>query len=130
MNRNYIIALILIVVGIATFMSVSEDTTTYADFGSAKGGERVKIIGKLSKDKPMEYNAEKNPNYFTFYMKDDKGVEKKVILTQPKPQDFEMSEEIRATGKMVGEDFEASELLLKCPSKYKNEEIAIKNKAK
>lgn len=130
MNRNYIIALILIVVGIATFMSVSEDTTTYADFGSAKGGDRVKIIGKLSKDKPMEYNAEKNPNYFTFYMKDDKGEEKKVILTQPKPQDFEMSEEIRATGKIVGDDFEASELLLKCPSKYKNEEIAIKNKAK
>jgi cytochrome c-type biogenesis protein CcmE len=128
MNRNYIIALVLILVGVITFVSVSKDTTSYADFGSAKGEERVKIIGKLSKDKPMVYDAEKNPNYFSFYMKDDKGVEKKVILSQPKPQDFEMSEEIRATGKLVGDDFQASELLLKCPSKYKNEEIAIKNK--
>jgi cytochrome c-type biogenesis protein CcmE len=130
MNRNIIIALILIAIGIGTFINASNDYSHYSNFTEALSAGKVKIVGKLSKDKAMVYNPEKNANHFTFYMKDDKGVEKQVILEQPKPQDFEMSESIVATGKMKGDVFEASELLLKCPSKYKNEEIAIKGKAK
>ena len=59
-------------------------------------------------------------------MKDDEGLEKKVILNQSKPQDFEMSESIVVTGKMKGDSFVADEILLKCPSKYKDEEIYLK----
>jgi cytochrome c-type biogenesis protein CcmE len=129
MNRNTIIALILIAVGGWVLSSAFQDTTDYANFAAAVHGDKVKIIGHLSKDKPMTYNPEVDANKFTFYMKDESGVEKKVILGQPKPQDFEMSEQIVATGKLVGDNFEASELLLKCPSKYKNEEIAIKGQS-
>jgi cytochrome c-type biogenesis protein CcmE len=129
-NRNVIIALVLISIGIFTFINASNDYSHYANFKEAQRGDKVKIVGKLSKDKEMVYDAEKDANYFSFYMTDDKGIEKQVVLSQPKPQDFEMSESIVATGKMNGEVFEASELLLKCPSKYKNEEIAIKAQAK
>lgn len=59
-------------------------------------------------------------------MKDSEGQLKQVVLNKPKPQDFEMSEQIVVTGKMKDDVFEAHEILMKCPSKYKDEEIAIK----
>ncbi len=126
MNRNIIIALLLIAVGITVFITASKDVSTYASFEVARNGDKVKIVGQLSKDKPMEYDPQNQPNEFSFFMKDTEGKEKKVILHQPKPQDFEMSEQIVVTGELVGDVFNASEILMKCPSKYKNEEIAIK----
>jgi cytochrome c-type biogenesis protein CcmE len=82
----------------------------------------------LAKDKEMYYNPEKDPNYFSFYMKDEEGVEKKVILKSAKPQDFEKSESIVLTGSMAGDEFVATDMLMKCPSKYKDEEIRIKSR--
>jgi cytochrome c-type biogenesis protein CcmE len=127
MNKNIIIALGFIVLGIIVFTSVSKDVSTYASFNiAAKSGQSSKIVGQLAKDKPMVYDAENKPNEFSFYMKDNEGLVKQVILNKPKPQDFEMSEQIVVTGKMKGDVFEAHEILMKCPSKYKDEEIAIK----
>ena len=50
------------------------------------------------------------------------------MLLAAKPQDFELSEQIVLTGKMQGDVFMASDMLMKCPSKYKDEEIYIKSK--
>ena len=77
----------------------------------------------------MIYNPEKDPNLFSFYVTDKKGESKKVILKAAKPQDFELSEQIVVTGKMVGDEFIAKDVLLKCPSKYKDEEIYIKSES-
>jgi cytochrome c-type biogenesis protein CcmE len=126
MNKNIIIAVVLIVAGILVFLNASKDVSTYANFKQAANGDKVKIVGQLSKDKPMVYDPQNSPNKFTFFMKDADGVEKKVVLEQPKPQDFEMSEQIVVTGELEGETFVASEILMKCPSKYKDEEIAVK----
>ena len=126
MSRNIMIALGLIAAGIAVFINASKDVSTYANFEQANAGDRVKIVGQLSKDKPMVYDAQNNPNEFTFFMKDNDGVEKKVLLLKPKPQDFEMSEQIVITGQMKDDVFNANEILMKCPSKYKDEEIAVK----
>jgi len=76
--------------------------------------------------KKFHYDPEKDPNYFTFHIKDMEGTEKKVVLYGSKPQDFEMSEQIVLTGKMDGEEFVATDMLTKCPSKYKEDEIFIK----
>jgi cytochrome c-type biogenesis protein CcmE len=126
MNKNIIIALLLIATGIAVFFNISKDVSTYATFQDAKSGQRVKIVGQLSKDKPMIYEPEHNPDVFSFYMVDSDNIEKQVILLQPKPQDFEMSEQIVVTGKMDNDIFTATDILMKCPSKYKDEEIALK----
>ena len=126
MNKNIIIAVVLIVAGILVFLNASKDVSTYANFKQAANGDKVKIVGQLAKDKPMVYDPQNSPNEFTFFMKDADGVEKKVVLQQPKPQDFEMSEQIVVTGELEGETFVASEILMKCPSKYKDEEIAVK----
>ena len=100
MNKNIIIALGFIILGIIVFTSVSKDVSTYASFNiAAKSGQSSKIVGQLAKDKPMVYDAENKPNEFSFYMKDNEGLVKQVILNKPKPQDFEMSEQIVVTGK-------------------------------
>lgn len=129
MNRNMIIALVLIAVGIAVFISASEDVSTYATFKQAENGDRVKIVGQLSREKPIVYDPQNAPDEFSFYMKDSDGLERKVILNKPKPQDFEMSEQIVVTGELENDAFMANEILMKCPSKYKDEEISVKESA-
>ena len=49
----------------------------------------------------------------------------KVVFQGSKPQDFERSEQIVLTGKMVGEEFHASKILMKCPSKYNDQQIEV-----
>jgi cytochrome c-type biogenesis protein CcmE len=128
MKRSYIIAAIALIAGIALIISASKDASTYSNFTEAqKVSGKVKVIGQLVKDKEMIYEPEVDPNYFSFYVQDNNGEEKKVVLLGEKPQDFELSEQIVMTGEMRGDQFVASELLLKCPSKYKDEEIAIKS---
>lgn len=128
MKKIYIVAVVMIVVAIGLLTSTAKDVSTYGTFAdAARTGEKVKIAGQLSKDKEMIYNPEKDPNHFTFYIKDTKGEEHKVVLLASKPQDFELSEQIVVTGKMKGDEFVATDLLMKCPSKYKDEEVYIKN---
>ncbi len=119
----------MIAVAIGLLMSLSNDVSSYSSFKDAEeNGSRVKIAGQLSKDKEMEYDPAIDPNYFSFFLTDTNGEERKVVLLSEKPQDFEKSEQIVLTGKMKGEEFLATEMLMKCPSKYKDEEIIIKSK--
>ena len=73
------------------------------------------------------YNPSVNPDLFTFFMVDNKGEEKKVLLHKSKPQDFERSEQIVLIGKAQGGEFHADEILMKCPSKYNEGKIADTN---
>jgi cytochrome c-type biogenesis protein CcmE len=126
MKKIYIVAIVLVVAAIGLLVNAAGDTSTYSTFEeAAQTSGKVKIAGQLAKDKEMYYNPEKDPNYFTFYLTDTEGQERKVVLLREKPQDFEMSEQIVLTGKMKGDAFVASEMLMKCPSKYKDEEIYI-----
>lgn len=120
MKTIHIILILIVVVAVAVVISTMTDSSTYADFteAAAKPGKELHIIGKLNRDKPIVYDAQKNANEFSFYLIDDKGVEKKVIYNNAKPQDFEKSEKVVIIGSMQGDYFMAKSLLLKCPSKY------------
>lgn len=128
MKKIHVIAILMVAVAIGLLTTAAEDMSTYATFAEAsRTGQKVKIAGQLAKDKEMVYQPEVDPNYFSFYIKDTDGKENKVVLLSEKPQDFELSEQIVLTGKMKGEEFIATEMLMKCPSKYKDEEIYIKS---
>ena len=130
MKKSYILALLFVAVSIFLLINASSDMTRYTSFAQASAsGDEVKIVGTLAKEKDMIYKPEKDPNLFSFYVTDKKGESKKVILKAAKPQDFELSEQIVVTGKMVGDEFIAKDVLLKCPSKYKDEEIYIKSES-
>jgi cytochrome c-type biogenesis protein CcmE len=130
MNKTLIAAIILIVGAISVIIFTSSDVSSYGTFAQAeRSGERLKVVGQLSKDKDMIYDPVEDPNKFTFFMKDNEGREEKVILLKPKPQDFELSEQLVLTGTMKDDTFIASDMLMKCPSKYNDEEIYIRSES-
>lgn len=130
MKKIYWIAGALILVGIGLLIGAAGDMSTYSTFGeAARTGDKVKVVGKLAKEKEMYYDPIEDPNYFSFYVADNEGEVRKVVLRGAKPQDFELSEQIVVTGQMEGQDFLASELLMKCPSKYKDEEVFLRSES-
>lgn len=127
MKKTYLLALLLIVVAVALVTSLGAEVSPYASFGqAAESGKKVKLVGTYVKDKPTVFDPVTDPNYFSFFLEDQEGVEREVVLLMGKPQDFEMSESIVLTGRMKDEQFIASDIQLKCPSKYKDEESALK----
>ena len=130
MKKAYIIAMVAIIAAITIIVSASGDVSDYVTFNQAtENGNRVKISGVLDRDEEIEYDPIESPNMVTFYMIDQEGKSGKVILKQPKPQDFELSESVVVTGKMKEDIFIADEVLLKCPSKYKDEELQIRGES-
>ena len=120
MKKTHIIAIVLIAVAIGAILTTLNNTSTYADFKEAQESpdNEYHIVGKFDKEKENVYDPQKDANVFTFYMIDNKGEERKVVLHKNKPQDFERSEQIVLIGKMQGQEFHASDILMKCPSKY------------
>ena len=126
MKKSHIILLIIIAVAIGAIFSTFADSSTYGNFDEAQeNGTEIHVVGKLVKSKEMTYDPVKDANYFAFYLTDNKGKECKVIFSGTKPQDFERSEQIVLTGKMIGKEFHASKILMKCPSKYTTDEVEV-----
>ena len=132
MKRTHIILLVGIAALIVGFLSYSADFSTYDSINSskAKPGKFVHIIAKLDKTQPVEYDAVKNPNYLSFYAIDSLGGQTKVIFHNSKPADLEKSERLVMKGKMAADHFECSDILLKCPSKYKDDKQQLQKDIK
>ncbi|MEI6585701.1 MAG: cytochrome c maturation protein CcmE [Sediminibacterium sp.] len=123
MKITHIIILVLIAACIVVLISYTGDLTTYETISSAKQkeGKFVNLIAKVDKQQPIEYDAVKNPNYLSFTAKDTLGNSIKVIYHNNKPTDMEKSERIVLKGRVQGDHFECKDILLKCPSKYKDD---------
>ena len=126
MKKSSILGLITIAVAIAVIISLYSSTSTYGTFTDAKSTNgQLHVIGYLDKQKELYYDAAKDANYFSFFMKDKKGQECKVVFTGVKPQDFERSEQIVLVGEMRGNEFHASHIQMKCPSKYVQDKVEV-----
>ncbi|WP_423148097.1 cytochrome c maturation protein CcmE [Rubrolithibacter danxiaensis] len=127
MKKTSIIGIIIIAIAIGMIISTYADSSTYGTFNEASETHtELHVVGQLNKQKELFYDPQKDANYFAFYMVDNKGKECKVVFNGSKPQDFEKSEQIVLTGKMVGDEFHASKILMKCPSKYTKDQIEVK----
>ncbi len=126
MKKVHIILLIVIALAVGILVSTYSDSSTYANFSKAREeGALTHVIGKLNKEKEMVYDPMKDANHFSFYAKDQNGMECKVVFDGTKPQDFERSEQLVLTGKMESNIFHAEKILMKCPSKYTNDKLEI-----
>ncbi len=123
MKKLHIIVLLLIAGAIAFMASLLKDVTTYETVASAKQkvGKTVKLIAKVDTTKQIQYDPIKNPNYLKFTVIDTLGNTTPVVYYSTKPTDMEKSERLVLTGKMVDGYFECKNILLKCPSKYKDD---------
>jgi cytochrome c-type biogenesis protein CcmE len=124
MKKTHIIILIgiaALIVGLIVYSA--GDFSTYETISSAKNkqGTFVHLIAKLDKSEPIEYDAINNPNYLSFYAIDSLGGKTKVVFHNSKPTDLEKSERLVMKGKMQADHFECKDILLKCPSKYKDD---------
>ncbi len=123
MKKTHIIAIIIIAVSMAFIIGSVADSSSYTDFEQAfeNQGKEYHVVGTLDRTADIVYNPERNPNLTEFTMIDNTGEKRKVVLNKSKPQDFERSESVVLIGKANGDAFHASEMLMKCPSKYKEE---------
>ena len=127
MKKSHIILLVVIALAIGAIISTFADSSTYGNFEEARESEsEIHVVGKLAKEKELIYDPIKDANYFAFYLIDNAGKECKVVFNGTKPQDFEKSEQIVITGKMEGDEFHADKILMKCPSKYTNDQVETK----
>jgi cytochrome c-type biogenesis protein CcmE len=123
MKLKHILIIVVVAIALGVIISTFSNTSTYTNFAEARKnpGKEFHVIGKLDTTGPIVYDTKVNANEFTFYMVDNKGEKHKVIHKNNKPQDFEKSEQVVVIGKMEGNDFIATSLLLKCPSKYNDQ---------
>lgn len=129
MKKSSLLGIIVIAIAIGVIISTYADSSTYGTFAEAKSSEsELHVVGKLDKEKPLEYDPQKDANLFSFYMKDNNNEEMKVQFIGSKPQDFERSEQIVVTGEVKGTIFQASKILMKCPSKYNKDQVEVSAK--
>lgn len=119
----HIILLVVIAAVIAGLLTWMKDLSTYDTVASArrKEGRFVHLIARLDKSEPVVYDPVKDPNYLAFHALDSLGGRTRVVYRNAKPVDLERSERVVMKGRMRGEVFECSEIVLKCPSKYKED---------
>lgn len=131
MKKTHIIILVCIAAAIVVLISYTGSLTTYETIASAKEkeGKFVNLMVQLDKKQPIEYDAVKNPNYLTFHAVDSLGNNIKVIYHDNMPTDMDKSERIVLKGRVQGDHFECKDILLKCPSKYKDDPKANKASA-
>lgn len=121
MKKFYIILVLTLIAAGGIIVYTLNNAGSYASFTDAieKPNREHRVSGELNLEKEIMYNPQENANLFSFYMIDKiDGRECKVYFNGAKPQDFERSEEVVITGKMKGDAFYATKILMKCPSKY------------
>ena len=86
------------------------------------------VVGKLTKDENNIIQGIRKSDdklSFTFQMIDEDGKLEKVFFGEPMPPDFLLSEQVVVIGGYENNQFVADDILLKCPSKYTEENIKI-----
>jgi len=123
MKKLHIVLLVVIAIAIAGLLTLAKDITTYDSIESAKRkeGKYVHLIARLDKTQPVVYDPVKDPNYLSFFAVDSLGSRTQVIYRNSKPTELEHSDRVVLKGQMKGDVFECKEILLKCPSKYKDD---------
>jgi len=126
MKKSSIILIVIIAVAISMILVIYTDSSTYSNFTEAREKKtELYVVGVLNKEKELIYNPVEDANHFSFYMYDNDSTECQIVFKGSKPQDIERSEQIVLTGKMEGNTFHASKILMKCPSKYNQDQMEV-----
>ena len=134
MKKSHIIIIVIIAAAIGIIISTAGDASSYVSFDEAmelstSGHKKdIHVVGELKKNVMghvigIEEGADKVS--FSFIMIDDKGKEQKVFYNQPMPADFQRSEKVVVIGSYDNDAFHASKILLKCPSKYQEQNVNV-----
>jgi cytochrome c-type biogenesis protein CcmE len=134
MKKSHIFVIAILAVAVAIIIGTAGDSSTYVSFNDAYtmasngNTSSIHVVGQLKKDAQgnivgIEEGADKVS--FSFIMVDDQQREQMVQYRQPMPTDFTKSEKVVVIGSYRGDIFVADKILLKCPSKYQEENINV-----
>lgn len=132
MKKSHIFGIVVIAIAILIIVSTAGDASSYVTFKEAysmsvNGKENnIHVVGALKKTINGEIvGVQPSPDKlsFTFLMVDQNGEEQEVYYNEPMPTDFMRSEQVVVIGSYKGDAFIADKILMKCPSKYQEEEI-------
>ena len=132
MKTSHIIAILVIAASIAIIIATAGDASTYVNFdqayqmASTGNATRIHVVGELKKDEHGNIvGLEKSADHlsFSFVLVDSHQKEQKVLYQEPMPPDFLRSEKVVVIGGYKGEQFVATKILLKCPSKYQAQKL-------
>jgi cytochrome c-type biogenesis protein CcmE len=124
MKNKYIFGgfIIVLFLGIMAYLFTQSNIKYESDFANVKNTENtVKATGSWVKEKSYQMNREQNT--FSFFMKDEKGNEMKVIYEGAIPNNFETATSVVVTGSYQNGYFHAKDILTKCPSKYEGKNV-------
>ena len=134
MKNTSAISIVFISIIVIIIISTFGDASTYVTFSKAKdvyeSGSLTKfhVVGKLNKEEDNNIQGlmkSDDKMSFTFQMIDEDGMKEKVFYGEPMPPDFLLSEQVVVIGGYENNTFVADDILLKCPSKYTEENIKI-----
>ena len=134
MKKSHLLGILVIAVAITVIATTAGDASSYVSFQEAKEiaqsnkDRKIHVVGTLKKNGLGETTGiETSPDNlaFKFLMLDENNFEQQVIYANPIPTDFDKSEQVVVVGSYNDEVFVAEKILLKCPSKYQEEELKV-----
>ena len=134
MKKSHILGIVVIAIAIGIIMSTAGDASSYVTFGQAMemastgNDSKIHVVGTLKKNPDgtvVGIESAENKLSFSFLMLDANLGEQQVYFAEPMPVDFLRSEQVVVVGAYHDELFVADKILLKCPSKYQEQEIGI-----
>ncbi len=127
MSRFNIVVILLVAVLLGALFSVFTQNSESVVFARAfaEPGTEFKVSGTLDSEHPVVYNPEVAVAETRFHMMDKDGQVTEVLLKEAKPTGLEQSESIDLYGKVVDGKFIATDMLMKCPSKYNEDSHSL-----
>ena len=134
MKNLFPIYLIFLSITIIIVISTFADASTYVSFSDAKSlysvGKKspIHVVGRLIKNEENKVIGIKKSDdnlSFSFEMIDEEGTIENVFYGEPMPPDFILSDQVVVIGSYNDKHFIAKEILLKCPSKYTEDQVNI-----
>jgi cytochrome c-type biogenesis protein CcmE len=133
-KKTHIFGIVIIAVAVMIIIITAGDASTYVTFSQAKkmsengNNKKIHVVGQLKKGisgEVIELTPSEDMLSVSFTMIDNEGEEQRVYYNEPMPPDLEKSEQVVVIGSFHENLFVADKILLKCPSKYQEEEIKI-----
>jgi len=134
MKKTHIFGIVIIAIAVMIIIITAGDASTYVTFLEAKKmasdgkNKKIHVVGQLKKDTEGNITGlqvTEDKLSVSFMMLDNENTEQKVYYNEPMPPDLQRSEQVVVIGSYKDDVFVADKILLKCPSKYQEEEIKL-----
>ena len=134
MKKTHIFGIIVIAIAVMIIIITAGDASTYVTFSQAlkmasEGNhKKIHVVGQLKKDNEgniIGIKTSEDKLSVSFLMVDNDNLEQEIYYNEPMPADLQKSEKVVVIGSYSDNIFVADKILLKCPSKYQEEEIKL-----